>query len=321
MPIHYTAPLQRAWARAKGILFRPFNLETWIILGFTAWLARLWDNAGLGGSNWTRGEFQLDGDDLRRHHFDRDWDHESFLEWFGLGALELWVVMMLVVGGLLLALLLAWLSSRGEFMFLDNIVTRRARVSEPWRRYGGLGDTLFIWRIAFQIVAGAVAIALILPSLFMILPIAEGGAWRGLGLLGVIGLGMTGFVLGLLATLVNFWTDSFVVPLMYKHDLTILDGWRRFLPLLRTHTGPLVLYALFYLLLSIGVGLAVAAVCLITCCVGGIILAIPYIGTVLLLPIYTTARALGPEFLAQFGDEYRLWNGDEDSQEITPEKE
>jgi hypothetical protein len=130
MDIGYAAPLQRAWARSRGMLLKGASLETWFVLGFTAWLARLWDNAGLG----------------------------------------------------VLALL--------------------------------------------------------------------------------------GVVLGVAAALISFWTDQFIVPVMYR------DG-----------TGAL--------------GLA-------TCCIGWLVLAIPYLGTVILLPVYVTARALGPEFLAQYGAEWRL---------------
>ena len=43
-----------------------------------------------------------------------------------------------------------------------------------------------------------------------------------------------------------------------------------------------------------------------TCCIGFLILMIPYIGTVVLLPMYVTFRGLDLEFLAQFGEEYDL---------------
>ncbi len=312
MPIQYSAPLQRAWARMKSMLFRPFNLEVWFVLGFTAWLARLWDNAGMGSSNKWRNGINFRDDDadyIFRGDFDQ-WDTGNF-DWWGLGGLEAGIILMLIFFGIAFAVLLAWLSSRGEFMFLDNVVHKRAKVSQPWREYGAQADSLFLWRIGVQIVAGIVAIALLLPGLFMILPIAEGGLWRGIGVFGAVMLALLGMGLGIVATLVSFWTDQFVVPIMYLRRLNILDGWRVFLPVLHTRIVPLFLFALFYLALAIGVGLAVMAAGLVTCCIGLVILAIPYIGTVIMLPIYVTARALGPEFLGQFGDEYRLWDESE----------
>jgi len=314
MPIQYVEPLRRAWERMKSMLFRPFNLEVWVVMGFTAWLARLWDNASMGSGNKWRNGINIDSNDadyIFRGDFDR-WDVGDF-DWWGLGGLEMGIILMLVFFGIAFAILLAWLSSRGEFMFLDNVVHKRAKVGDPWREFGRQADSLFLWRLAFQVLAGIVAIAFILPALFMVIPIAEGGVWRGIGVFGAVMLGLLGMGLGIMATLVNFWTDQFVVPIMYKRGLNILDGWRTFLPLLQQRIVPLFLFALFYLVLGLGVGLAVMVAGMVTCCVGWLVLAIPFVGTVIMLPIYVTGRALGPEFLGQFGDEYGLWSDGESS--------
>ena len=312
MDIKFVGPLQNAIERMRSMLFRPFNLELWCVMGFTAWLARLWDNAGGGAGNGWRNRLQMDaGDrDVIFHGGPDRWEVGDF-DWWGLSGLEAGIIVLLVMFGLAIAVLLAWLSSRGEFMFLDNVVHRRAKVSEPWREFRREADSLFLWRIAVQVLAGAVALAFVLPALFMILPIAEGGLWRGLGVVGAIMLGLVGLGLGIAAALVNLWTDQFVVPIMYRRRLTILDGWRVFLPLVHERLPHLVLFALFYLVLAIGVGLAVFAAGLVTCCVGWLVLAIPYVGTVILLPIYVAGRALGPEFLGQFGEAYRLWGMEE----------
>ncbi len=307
MYVGYAAPLRRAWARARALLLTGSSPETWFVLGFTAWLARLWDNAGLGGS-WDRDFVNFK---------DRDWrvsslDDLRHLDLFGheLGGLGVGILAGLGVFALLLAVLLTWLSSRGEFCFLDNVVHRRARVSEPWRRYARQGDSLFLWRLAFQIVAGACALALILPGLLLVIGAIATESLRGLGVAGAVVLGMLGVVLAIAASLVSFWTDQFVVPVMYRDGSGVLAAWRRTLPLVREHIDQAVLFALFWLLLAMVVGAAIAALGLVTCCVGWLVLAIPYLGTVILLPVYVTARALGPEFLAQYGEEWRLWPSD-----------
>jgi len=43
---------------------------------------------------------------------------------------------------------------------------------------------------------------------------------------------------------------------------------------------------------------------LVTCCIGWLLLVIPYIGTVVTLPFWYTLRAFSLEFLGQFGPEY-----------------
>ena len=55
-----------------------------------------------------------------------------------------------------------------------------------------------------------------------------------------------------------------------------------------------------------GVGTIVFIIGMMTCCIGFIVLAIPYIGAVILLPIAVFFRLLGLEFLRQFGSQYDL---------------
>jgi hypothetical protein len=52
-----------------------------------------------------------------------------------------------------------------------------------------------------------------------------------------------------------------------------------------------------------GVLLAVVAAGLLTCCLGFVLLLIPYVGTVVLLPISVLYRSYTIEFLAQFDPE------------------
>jgi hypothetical protein len=48
----------------------------------------------------------------------------------------------------------------------------------------------------------------------------------------------------------------------------------------------------------------VVAVGFATCCIGFLLMVTPYVGQVVLLPLHVAYRALGPEFLAQFGPEF-----------------
>jgi len=304
MSVQFIAPLQRSWDRSRGILLRPFDLQAWLTIGFTAWLARLWDGSIFGGDGAVN--FDIGGDDSR---------------WGGLGggavervidALEnplgLLVGLMLLGVFLVIGAALAWVSSRGAFMLFDNVAHRRSRVSEPWERLGQLGDSLFVWRVATQLLAGLVAFALAIPLLVVVLPMSHAeGFLAGLSLALVAPIGAVGLLLGLLIAFVGFCTDQFVVPLMHRYDEGVLPAWERFLPLLRREPLAFVLMAVFYLLLAVVVGVAVATAGAMTCCALFVVLSIPYIGTVLLLPVYLTARAFGPEFLAQFGDEFTTW--------------
>jgi hypothetical protein len=46
---------------------------------------------------------------------------------------------------------------------------------------------------------------------------------------------------------------------------------------------------------------------LFTCCIGFLLLIIPYIGSVVLLPVFYTFRAFSIEFLEQYGEEFVLF--------------
>ena len=57
--VEYFAPLERAWQRMTAQLFRPFDLVKWLVLGFSCWLARLFEggfgggfNVPVGGGDW-----------------------------------------------------------------------------------------------------------------------------------------------------------------------------------------------------------------------------------------------------------------------------
>lgn len=310
MDIRYVDPLKRSWQRARGMLLEPFNLEAWFVIGFTVWLARLWDGSILGGDGGIRWNKHDEG-----HHWGGLVGEGVTRVVDALGhPLEFFVTVMLLLLFLAIGVALAWVGSRGALMFYDNVAWRRGRVSDPWQRLGRLGDSLFLWRVATQLLAGLLALFLILPFLVLVAPAAHvGGVFAGLGVAGALLAGLAGLVIGLAVAFVGFCTDQFVVPLMHRHDEGVIAAWERFLPLLRSNPVPFVLMALLYMGVWIVVSAVVAAAGALTCCALFLVLAIPYVGTVIMLPVHVTLRAFGPEFLEQFGDEFAVWpTGDAD---------
>lgn len=298
MNVSYLGPLQRAIARARSILFTPFRLETWLVLGFAAFLSE-WCSGGWGQSGWERkfGGGRFHGGGLPGPHLH---DLLPALVWGPLLA-------GLISLGIVVGLVLLWLGSRGRFVFLEGVASGRAAIVEPWNRFARLGNSLFLWKLGFSIVAGLVMFTVVFATIGTALL-----GWLGFGervamappLIG--GIALAGFV-GLLLAFAGLMLDDFVVPLMYRHGLKTNDAWRRFLPLFRERPGPFVLYALFVLVLVAVVGAAVMAVGFATCCVGFLLLLTPYVSQVVLLPIHVAYRGLGPEFLAQFGPDFQIF--------------
>jgi hypothetical protein len=298
MNVSYLGPLQRAIARARSLLFTPFRLETWLVLGFAAFLSD-WFSGGWGHSGWerrfARGHFP--GGHLPGPHLH---DLAPLLVWGPL--LAALIVLALVAGVVFL-----WLGSRGKFVFLDGVASGRAAIVEPWHRTAALGNSLFLWRLGFTVVWGGVLLGLAAATfggaLLSWIRFHERLAMAPPIVFGVLLVGCV----GLLVAFVSLLLDDFVVPLMYRHGLRTNAAWRRFLPLFREHLGQFVLYALLVLVLAVAVAAVAMAVGFATCCVGFLLMVTPYVGQVVLLPLHVAYRALGPEFLAQFGPEFQVF--------------
>lgn len=296
--IAFFAPLGRAWNRMKIALFQPFDLHKWFVVGFTAFLAGLADgNRGSGGSRWSEDwNFRKF---LRFPHRAWDWliDHPG---WFMLIAFG--VFMLIVIG-----IVILWLSSRGKFMFLHNVVHDKAEVAYPWREYKKEGNSLFLWRLIFGLICFLFFISLI--AVFFV------GASRLYGdsyydrvpvpfliMIGLLFLSMV-ILIGYIST----FLDGFVVPIMYKQRLTATKGWGRFLSLFGKYPFHFILFGLLIFVMIIAFVILVIVAGLLTCCIGFFILIIPYISTVVTLPVWYWLRAFSVEFLAQFGDEFDLF--------------
>ncbi len=303
MAISYSGPLSKAWARMKKALFQPFNINKWFRVGFTAWLAGLTDCSGSGsggsGNNSGRGldEFftfpQTAQDWLLAHPV-----------WFNL-----------IIAGIIVLIaavsVVIWVSSRGKFMFLHNVALDKNDVSLPWKEYRKEGNSLFLWNFFM----GWIFFAILM--LFFIYSFKTGkdlyyGDYQQLEIVWSVGrLVLIFLAIILIFGYISLFLKDFVVPVMYKNRVGVLTGWGKFLSLFGKHFFVFIVYGLFIFVLKIAVVIAVLLVALFTCCIGLFLIAIPYIGAVILLPVSYTFRALSIEFLAQFGDNYNVYPEEE----------
>lgn len=305
MQISYSRPLGDAWQSMKRLLLNPFQAGKWFALGFTAWLANIGEQGGSFNYNLNQddGIFGSRGfDDVG------DWTEgtsATIRDYLSDGT-TLLVIGMLVVMAIVVGLLVMWASSRGQFMFLDNVIHDRTKISEPWHRYARLGDSLFLWQIGYSLVVILVLGLLLGAGLLVFAPLQAMGMPGPPVVIAVILAGTVLFMLIVALIYIEFFLTSFVVPIMYKENLSTTQAWNRFLVLFHKHPGSFVLYGLFYgFAMAIG-GLMYAVAGILTCCIGLVLLALPYIGTVVTLPLLVTARFFDLEFLRQFGPEYDL---------------
>jgi hypothetical protein len=100
---------------------------------------------------------------------------------------------------------------------------------------------------------------------------------------------------------------DFIIPVMYLRNCTATQGWRQFLPILSRRKGAFTLYILFQIVIGLAISMIILGLALVTCCTACCFLMIPYIGTVILLPISIFQRSYSLYFLRQLGPEFDVF--------------
>ncbi len=291
------APVGRSLDTVRRQLFEAFTLETWLALGFTAWLASLMEGYV---PQWHFGSWSPFETPVGRQVLAWGQAHLVLVITVGAG---------LALAGLAGALALTWVRCRGKFMFLDNVLNNRAEVAAPWRRFARQGNSLFLFTVAFGLGCLAVAAAILGMALAVAWPDLARHTF-GANALGALVLGGLCFLCFLVAA-AGVWTylEDFVIPLMVLRACGAMDAWAAFLDLFRGHAGAFVLYLLVRWALGLAVGAAEVLLC---CCCCGVVL-VPYLGAVLLLPLHVFWRSYSVHFLEQAGPAFRLFRGNPSS--------
>jgi len=299
--ISVTDPISAAMGRVGQVLFRPFDLDKWFTIGFCAWLALLGEHGISTGAN-----FNFNSD----HSWQRDLHQQLHAVREFVTANLFWlapVAAVVMLASLVLWVLFLWLSSRGKFMFLHCVALDRAQVVEPWGRFAACADSLFWFRLALGLIGWIVTLPLVLLLVLSVWWAVSQENARLPGILGALALGCALFLIGLAFALVRKLTTDFVVPIMFLRGSRCLAAWGEFGRLCAAHFGHFILYLLFQLIIGLVLGILVFILVIATCCLAGCLLALPYLGTVALLPVLVFKRAYSLHYLAQFGRAYDVF--------------
>ena len=293
--IFVTEPISQSIQWTQKMLFRPFSVGKWCVLGFCAFLAGLAE----GGAN-----YRFNGNPFTPG---RDPDSKVFQEigaWISAHLpLVIGIGLAILVLVLALSLVLLWLSSRGHFMFLDGVIHDRAEVVAPWKRFRALGNSLFVFRLVVGF--GGLAALLLIGLLGWLIARPDiaarqfGAAALTAVLLGGALLLITVLVLAVAGLLVR----DFVVPIMYRRGLRATEAfgvlWKEILP---GHGWTFVLFYLMKFVLGLATVVLILLGTCLTCCIAGL----PYISSVVFLPVFVFFRAYSLYFIEQFGEEWHL---------------
>ena len=197
-------------------------------------------------------------------------------------------------------------------MFLDNVVRNRAEVKALWRKFKSLANSLLMFKIVLMLISFVLFIVIIFAG-FLI-------AWadisaRNFGQNAIIAIITVIFLIIIMMvafTIINVLTKDFWVPIMYRRNAKIFEAIKIFKSEIATnHLFDIIKFFLMKILL----GFAVITISTICCCCTCCFARIPYIGTVILLPLIMFNRCYSLFFLEQFGDDWMFFERQEETTE------
>jgi hypothetical protein len=284
-------PFGEAFELTKKILFQPFDLKKWCVIGFAAFLASLSGGTPFNFNGFNRNQNWRWSFASARHNVIETSAH------FPVWAIPLVVILVLLV--LAFVLVLMWLGARGRFMFVDCIVRNRGAIQEPWREFRREGNSFFLFSL---LVVLLFLVIVVIAGVPLFLPLILHGENTPFGVVLIVEAIFFASIVLLLAFAWNL-ISQLMVPVMYRRRCRAFDAFRDVLHLISQHPGPLILYFLFFIVLAIAMMMIGCIVVCLTCCIA----AIPYVGTVILLPLHVVIFSFTLLFLRQFGADYDVW--------------
>ncbi len=280
-------PFGEAFELMKRILFQPFDVKKWFVIGFAAWLA----NLGSGSFNY---QYNRREDVQKLNEAISQIPHPILVT--GVCVLILFVLVLIV--------LFAWLRARGRFMFIDCVVKNRGAIAEPWRAFQKEGNSYFLFSLVVAFVLMVFAALLSLPLIILAI---KGRYYLYLHrdrLNVYVLLAIAAWVFAILLVIIA-WAliANFMAPVMYRQRYRASGAFGIVVRLIAAQPGEILLYCLFLIVLALATAIVACLVTCATCCIA----AIPYIGTVILLPVFVLLRSFSLLFLRQFGPEYDVW--------------
>ena len=326
-PVTIGEAVSAAWKRMVQVLFHPFDLTKWITWGFCIWVISCSSGKSGGSGNFPTGKTHSSGtvhsggadsfwpklDQLLNgtdgSFFDRmcrtfHWEPATV-------TLVLSLIAVLVLFGIAIAVVLLWLRGRFEFMWLHNTVRNRAEIKAPWREYRREGNSFFkgwfLISLMFVLASLLMMISVLLPFFRWIK--ASAAAHEALPFhFQELLIGGAVYVLAIVLIGLYLWlAGTFVPPIMYRRRCGFSEGLHLFNRFLRQAPGQFIKFILMHTLIFLLFGIAIVSAVCLTCCILAIPLMIPFVGTVVLLPIHVFDRYFSLEFLARLTPEFDLF--------------
>lgn len=278
--IKFTEIISASIEWTATMLFRPFDPKKWLILTFIALMAG--SITGVGGNSLGSDTGRQEGvkeaqaiETTETPQTDSPQEPlRAALAWFKKPST---VILLIIIIPILLGLFLviAWLSSRFAFIFLENVIKNDASVRTPFKENKILGNSLFKFSLA------ALAAFLLLSGVVIggyVLTLNKIGVFRkpmatGIGKVILVSAPFALAFLSvlLMAILIYVIVHDFVLVAMFKDKIKIRQAGPRIIALMKAHPALMVKYVL----IKAGLGFCSAIIIYMASLIGFIGLLLP----------------------------------------------
>ena len=303
-------PISPAIEHVRLMLFKPFDLSKWLIIGFCAWLAQLGRGGGGGGGGNGWKEYGHGGPVMETIK-------DGILAHL---AVIIFVAAIVIPIVIIIAVVLCWLRSRGQFMFVHCVAGNKAEVVVPWNKFARHGNSLFLFRLVLGFIGFLVIGIPIAASVFAGFVMCATG-FNPAAIIGLTGAIFVVVVVAVLLGLIAKFTTDFVVPIMFLHTESSVAGWKQCLALISGNKAQIALYILFQIVICMVIAFIVLAIyllgfccCCLSCCIS-LLLIVPIFNLIvlypivlILLPLIAFKRAYSLFYLRQFGTQFDVFS-------------
>lgn len=290
-----TESVSLAITRAGQLCFKPFSPARWFAIGLMAFVSGYVSNFGFqsptnftGGSSGTGSS---PGVELENTAHD-------FLNW-----LELHLTQIILIGAIVFVLwlcfiaLLSWLRCHTKFIFMDNIYKLHSLIVVPWRETRPLANSLFLFTIVYGTALMLIYVGILILCGFIAWPaIQSHSLTRHVWIALFTGAGIL-VPTFLVSAIVFAIVDKILVPIMYLRQIRMMPALHVFrTEILPGNIGQILLFFLIKFAAAIAFNIVGTIIGCITCCCGFI----PYISTVLTLPLHVFSQSYDMYFVAHY---------------------
>ncbi len=265
--VKFTEIIEASFEWTTTILFRPFSPKKWFLLTFAAALA----GSLIGGGNFN---LNIPSDTGSKKKIESavsnpaspdssatlpssDNSEQAIKDFIAKAVkspLTIPIIITIVALLIILIIIFAWLSSRFQFVFLEDVVANDASIKIPFRKNKIQGNSIFRFSLVFTGVMLLIICALIGAGFLILSRMGTFTNLTGAAILKIflagLPLGIVFFIIMCIAAIISLVIYDFVTIVMLKDNIRIREAWSKTTAILKANRRDFITY----ILVKIGLG-------------------------------------------------------------------